>query len=286
MSDSKSAPLTGHALLGGMALAILLIAGLFMWGSREERAFTDAARARSLEYHTLLVSEVRQSCSVAPPGERSSCIAKASAAAELRKRDNQREEADLVAQRKSALWTGIMAFTALLGLGLSAIGVALVWTTFRETKRAADEAKRSVDAFMASERARLSVDAFRRAQVDFANDVVAISVLVSNYGRSPCRVHSIHWFESATLPAAWDYDLLFQKVGGAVQAGATDERLTYLRTSFAANFVGGYVLYDTQFSKGCRSHFLWRLEHEDDQGYSDPAFIVFREDRLTLPADT
>ena len=67
--------------------------------------------------------------------EKSNCIKKAVSEYRLKVRDNDREYRDLVAQQTSALWTGIMGIAALIGIALSALGVALVWTTFQETKR-------------------------------------------------------------------------------------------------------------------------------------------------------
>jgi hypothetical protein len=60
--------------------------------------------------------------------------------------DSRRNYADLVAQRSSALWAKIMGIAALIGMGLSLVGVALVWTTFRETRKANEIASDTTEA--------------------------------------------------------------------------------------------------------------------------------------------
>ncbi len=56
-------------------------------------------------------------------------------------RENQRKEFDLAAQKQMTIWAALMGWMAVLGVAFSAIVAFLVWTTFRETKRTADEAK-------------------------------------------------------------------------------------------------------------------------------------------------
>lgn len=60
-------------------------------------------------------------------------------------RENQRIEQDLAAQRGMAWWTQIMGVAALMAMAISTVGVWLVWTTFRETKRTADAAIQAND---------------------------------------------------------------------------------------------------------------------------------------------
>ena len=52
------------------------------------------------------------------------------------KERNEREIRDLQAQENSAYWAGAMFWATLGALVLSVIGVGLVWTTFRETRKA------------------------------------------------------------------------------------------------------------------------------------------------------
>jgi hypothetical protein len=62
--------------------------------------------------------------------------------------ENERDEYDLYAQRTSALWASIMAVAALAGIGLSGIGIYLVWTTFDETRRSNEIAERGQRAWL------------------------------------------------------------------------------------------------------------------------------------------
>lgn len=84
------------------------------------------------KYAAHTEQQIRQECIRLPDKAKSNCIAEKRH--EYRK--DEREERDLVAQRKSANWAYIMGSAAVLGMVLSAIGVVLVWTTFQATKEA------------------------------------------------------------------------------------------------------------------------------------------------------
>ena len=127
-----------------LVLALLFV-GLFVfvlafYGLSHERRYEQVAAQRAAQYAKYADNVLRQGCVGLVPKDQQACLTKNSAETNLQKHDNQRDEIDLVAQRKSALWTGIMGLAALIGMGLSAIGVWLIWTTFREAKRTADAA--------------------------------------------------------------------------------------------------------------------------------------------------
>ncbi|MFA6123960.1 MAG: hypothetical protein WCS75_05980 [Sphingomonas sp.] len=117
----------------------LLIADLVSVSHSYERRATDAS-----EYYARQAErEISQACPRLALKLQKDCVSKAEASA----RENQRSEQDLAAQKVTAWWTQIMGGAALIGMALSAIGVALVWTTFREQRRATnlahDEAERA-----------------------------------------------------------------------------------------------------------------------------------------------
>jgi hypothetical protein len=92
--------------------------------------------------------------------------------------DNRRDYADLVAQRSSALWAKIMGIAALIGMGLSLVGVALVWTTFRETRKANRIAEKSQRAWVTMN----VVGAKLHNTIDYAS--ITFSIDVHNSGNS------------------------------------------------------------------------------------------------------
>ena len=117
------------------------------WQAVYERTATENTR----EYQDYAYRPALRACDRSPPLDKAKCIADAREA----ERSNARDEYDLEAQRVTALWTGIMGMAAVTGMMLSALGVWLVFTTFRETKRSADAAHRNILLLIDSERAVL-----------------------------------------------------------------------------------------------------------------------------------
>lgn len=64
-------------------------------------------------------------------------------------RQAQRNERDLEAQQRMALWTRVMGQAAIVGMGVGIIGLALIFTTFWETRKTAISAARSIELQMA-----------------------------------------------------------------------------------------------------------------------------------------
>lgn len=106
------------------------------YGLSQQAAHEQEAKQRSADYAKYAADQIKQTCvwTGSPPLEQARCIKGAVAEYRLKTRDNQREYEDLAAQRTSAPWTGIMGLAAVIGMALSAIGVALVYTTFNETR--------------------------------------------------------------------------------------------------------------------------------------------------------
>lgn len=126
-----STKLIGRAL-GLFALTTVVIG--IGYGLDWQGSYDQEAQQKSADYAKHAANKVKQSCLRVIPAEEARCIKDAVAEYRLETRDKQREYEDLAAQRTSALWTGIMGVAALIGIALSAIGVALVYTTFAETR--------------------------------------------------------------------------------------------------------------------------------------------------------
>lgn len=131
-SVGHSTKLVGWLLVPLGAASLILGVG---YGLNEQAAYEQEARQKSSDYAEHAANKIRQICGTVAAREEAACIKDAVAEYRLKTRDNQREHDDLVAQRKSALWTSIMGIAALIGMGLSAIGVALVYTTFSESRK-------------------------------------------------------------------------------------------------------------------------------------------------------
>ena len=130
--------------LTGIVLAALLIFGatvLIGYGLERQAEYERYADERRKEYTANTYSPERQRCFRLTAGRQQDCVTKARNEATAYNREQQ----DLVAQRVTALWTKLMGGAAIIGMGLSAFGVFLVWTTFNATREAnviANEANR------------------------------------------------------------------------------------------------------------------------------------------------
>lgn len=108
----------------------------------EQRDLYDQAARNAAYYAENAKNNIAVNCGVEAPAN---CAQQINDAA----RKEQREEYDLYSQRAVALWTAVMGGMAVLGVALSAVGVYLIWTTFRETR---STAKAALDANLISDR--------------------------------------------------------------------------------------------------------------------------------------
>jgi hypothetical protein len=126
------------------AIAILSIGGGIGYGLFQQSAYEQSAKEDAADYAKHAANQINQSCAGVAKSELPICVAKEKSEYYLKTRDNRRDYADLVAQRKSALWTFVMGVAALIGMGLSVVGVFLVYTTFHETRKANSISRESV----------------------------------------------------------------------------------------------------------------------------------------------
>jgi hypothetical protein len=106
----------------------------------------------------------------------------------------------LAAQKITAWWTKVMGIAAMIGMALSTATVLLIWTTFRETKRAADAAadanSMTRQAFEESERVNhphLEIN----ARTYFTHDEASCRIDLVNHG--PTRIEDCSWDLTATI---------------------------------------------------------------------------------------
>jgi hypothetical protein len=141
MSESGEFNTAKTRLIPASIAAAAIVLFFTGWGYWTQVGYYKQAAKQSAQFERWAKNEVRTGCPSFGPLSKAECTYQAKQAAH----ENKRDEYDLYAQRTSALWAGIMAIAALVGIGLSGVGVYLVWTTFRETKRSADLAKSSLD---------------------------------------------------------------------------------------------------------------------------------------------
>ena len=143
-------------------------------------------------------------------------------------RENQRIEQDLAAQRMMAWWTQIMGVAALMAMAISTVGVWLVWTTFRETKRTADAAFNANDIARHGMKEQLRPYLYpARGWFEMSEHLPTALVEIKNFGQSPALETEswIHiWVECFPLhdplPAAPPH---FQKAKCVIGPGGSTE---------------------------------------------------------------
>jgi hypothetical protein len=157
-----------------IVFAVILISIPIVAGFVLQSQYDDAASQDAAEYARYAEQEVGEACRGVAPVELVHCFSDARIKSELKKREYEHEQADLVAQQTGALWTTLMGLAAILGMGLSVVGVYLVWTTFKETRKANELAM--------DERApSIHVEAIEYAPV---GDKLRATAIVRNFGSS------------------------------------------------------------------------------------------------------
>ena len=144
--------------------------------------FRSQATNQSAKHQRWAKNEIRAGCPSFSNLSKMECTYQASQSAQ----ENERAEYDLYAQRTSALWAAIMAFAALLGIGLSGVGVFLVYTTFDATRKANEIAKKNVRPWVVVERfeiKRLLFENVEWRQGIFA--IVEVEIQIKNIGQTP-----------------------------------------------------------------------------------------------------
>jgi hypothetical protein len=162
------------AVLGGLALLFLSS----IWGLASNYAYNRA----EAEYHTGKDREdadrrISERCVRLEPPDSATCIRQAIESSH----EDQRAEQNLEAQRNTAVWTGIMAALAGLGVILSFGGVYLVYATFQQARRSADSATDAVEAGrVANQLAREEFEAARREARAAAEEAAASKAITKS----------------------------------------------------------------------------------------------------------
>ena len=159
-------------IVGGV-IAVLLFGGIG-WGLLQQRLYEHQSLRGHTDYSTYSADRIRQVCLEFPAAQQPTCFRKGANEQRMTSRDNMRDYENLAAQQTSALWTKIMGLAALLGMGLSALGIWLVKTTFDETRRGNEILLHGAGASLFVESGRYSI----------AENLITIELVVVNNGAS------------------------------------------------------------------------------------------------------
>lgn len=252
-------PRSNRAIL----LAAVGIAAFGLWFfvvdlASVSRSYERIAANASNHYRDDANKQIADTC-LRPPG-----INEPNCAREIQNsaRENQREEQDLAAQKMTAWWTQIMGVAALIGMALSAVGVFLVWTTFRETRRTAEIARLNLASYQHAERGFVRIEkAHFFATVGLMSAGNSLAFTISNPGRSGVNITKLH---AGTREDATNW-------GWAEEHQFISIRPTYCKPDETAHIIGpriptdpehkvflGIIEYDT-LGIPCKTHFAYAL---------------------------
>lgn len=199
------------ALLVAAAVSLLFLL-LEAWSI--DRSYIERAAEYSDDHRRAASDEMQRHCFRLPAVEAAECESQARNAAQ----QQQREEHDLSAQNRMALWTKWMGIAALVGMTVGIVGVVLLWSTFRATQNAAlataesaRHAARAAKAAVDQHRAWLKVTDLSVVAIKFAKaeeragkpEYIAaeVKVRIENVGATPAT--HVHW-----EPCIWPYAAL------------------------------------------------------------------------------
>lgn len=228
--------------------------------------YEQAAADKAEKYIEHARVQVQARCALVAPQDKRECVREEVQAA----RQGEHDEYDLQAQLVTSAWTRAMGMAALIAMVAGIIGVALVFITFRETKRAAQSATNTYQAFVNVERGRLIVAPLMVA--DCAEHIVSIHARITNIGKSGSTILGIRYamLEGVEFPSEFKAKITANL---PLQPGGMDVTMIAL---FDTNkwretqFVGGYVEYATTLGTTHKSYFLTMVAPR--QGANSPGF--------------
>lgn len=254
MSDSNrngsSKPDTGYWLyiVSVVAVGFLALIGIQQFVDRSY------ASRNAADYAANTKSQIAAECVI--PDDYVKCVREIRQASD----SSQRDEYDLYSQQTMALWTMVMGIMAVVGVALSALGVYLIWRTWIATLVAAENSSRTLQAYIARERAVLKIHDYVGTEAAWNEPrKQQFCVIVNNKGAGRAEIKNLKF--AAKTDGVWPHEFadgLDQEA--FIEAG--DERAGIGRVTFVPPddkcfYVLGYVEYSTVGGWDHRSHFSY-----------------------------
>lgn len=242
------------------AIAVLSLARGWQWETDYE------ASHAAKNYAADADNQVMAKCGLSPAEPRNDCANKIYDAA----RKNQRDEYDLAAQRTMAIWTAIMGWMAVLGVGLSGLGIYLIWRTWDATQEAAKSSRKTLSAFLSKERAFLTVESASKS-VKFETLERGVSAHILNVGNSPANLRKVEW--SCQDENVWPNKFYRSKRLYHVIPATKDTRTCFLEwddepEEGATIYIVAKLTYETLAEIEAVSHFCIRVTHQKGDEYT------------------
>jgi uncharacterized membrane protein len=271
---------------GGLVVA-LVVAAFFviviiqMARSLQWEADYDASR-QAANYAAVADDQIIAECAGLAGRDRESCANKIDRSA----REQQRNEYDLAAQQTMALWTAIMGGMAIVGVALSAIGVYLIWGTWKQTGEAAENSRRTLRAYIAKERAIMRVLVAKYKLQQRLRTPHTFLPEVHNLGQSPGHITSIDW--SFTKKMEWPSTFDFSKAADVVisaQSISVSEFI-YADADDLKGFMAVRMAYRTVEIGPFYSHAFFRISRDPAALDREWKWVAVISYALNQPPDT
>ena len=172
------ANISKNRLIFGAIVALTFCTVSIGYGLLEAAKYEQQANDKIGEYTKYTRDKVTQACVGVAKIDKIKCVNESFEA----KREYEYNQSDLVAQRQSALWAYIMAAAAVFGIALSAGGMVLVYTTFREARKSNEIAQQIGQA---QTRCYLSVKS-AKILIEMSGNI-GMTIILLNSGQSPAR---------------------------------------------------------------------------------------------------
>jgi hypothetical protein len=171
----------------------------------------------------------------------------------------------------------MMGIASLLGKGLSIVGVALVYVTFKATREQTESSRKSLLSYMAKERAILTA---KKAFFHFephGRHMNGFKVELANIGTGAAHVESVAWSYLSKGFAAWPERMKVTDYHPFVVAAGASERSPHLGVEKFPKepfWLVGTVEYSTLGTSRFQSHFCYKAMFHDEAGYGPGSWIA------------
>jgi hypothetical protein len=267
--------------------AAIASGSVWRWADSSEADIRQAADDHAAHYSDPANIPVEGRCLSLSPPDQFQCITPEREAA----RDGQRNERDLEAQQVMATWTKAMGLAAIIGMSVGVFGLGLIFVTFRETKRTADEARRGADqaekarqAYFDRERGHLRIKQILGELQD--DEILRLWFSVENHGASVLEVDAIN-IVFADDPI-WPDILDGLGEGLQIKLAAGDSGGVKFKTTSAVGFpcfIFGYIRYRSLSVGGLKSYFSAKMIYQSHDIYGHMVESKEIPD-FSLPHDT
>lgn len=265
MSRSDWSRLTKAGLVSA-AVLLFALAGLGAFEAAQlQRLYQDQAAKESDIYEASSRERWRYECLPLAGPNQAHCTRQIDAA----NRENEREERDLEAQRTTAIWTSYMGAAALVGMAASLVGVGLVFFTFRETREAAEAARKTHQAFVDVERAVL-IPSIGNGRALPDNSQIVFGLTVGNVGRSSAKVQNVQ-YAIIEKPLPIEHYDGFKQLDTLVKEGTSEDFTKTIRVPYdiaSRPYIGGFIEYRSAFGILHKSYFCARVTEDPNHGNS------------------